>query len=268
MKKCMQALCLATVMLLSVVLPAGSSAEAATVFQDDFEGSLHGSWLLDMADSQYSGKISNNYAASGASSFRFELNKSDPIVNGSKRAEIALTNDDGPLDEHTYNFATFLPDGGDEDFALDPEGSEIIAQWHNTPDPGEEWTCPPLALHTYKGEYYLSRSWDDAAITSDDQMDEKGNHAKHDLGSYLEDKGRWVQWSFKIKWGWLDSHNPRIQVFKDGEQIIDIIGPNTTNDQNATYMKLGIYKWDWTQGKRDTSIVSQRVIYFDNVSVN
>ncbi len=253
--------------LVTTVASAASAPAGSALFRDDFEGELQGSWYREMADTDYSGTISKNYAASGSNSFRIELNKSDPIINGSKRSELTLMKREGPLEERTYSFSTLLPDGGDEDFAVDPEGSEVIAQWHNTPDDGEEWTYPPLALHTYKGHYELWRIWDDAKMSTDEQIMDKGNFVRHDLGSYVDDKGRFVQWTFKVKWGWLDSQNPRIQVYKDGELILDVEGPNTTNDEEGTVLKLGIYKWDWAQGKDNTSILSNRVIYYDNVSV-
>lgn len=118
----------------------------AIIFHDDFEGRLQESWYREMPDTAYSGSISGNYALSGSSSLRIELNKSDPPVNNSKRSGLTLLVENGPLQERTYSFATLLPNGGDEDFALDPEGSEVIAQWHNTPDPGEQWTYPPTGI--------------------------------------------------------------------------------------------------------------------------
>lgn len=122
-------------------------------------------------------------------------------------------------------------------------------------------------MHTYEGHYELWRIWDDAAISTDQQIMDKGQFVRHNLGSYLEDKGRFVQWTFIIKWGWLDSQNPRIQVFKDGAQLLDIKGPNTTNDIKGVKMQIGISKWDWSQGANDTSILTRRVVYYDSVSV-
>jgi hypothetical protein len=241
-------------------------APVASIFADSFEETLSSRWTKEFPNSTYSGKVSNNYASAGSSSFRIELRKSDPNVHGSKRSEIALLDLEGPAEQHTYNFGILLPNGGDEDYALDPKGSEIIAQWHNVPDAGEEWTTPPLALRTFNGRYVLERCWDDAAITTSAQMTAKGFRAKHDLGSYTADKGKFVNWSFKVKWGWLASQNPKIEVFKDGIKIITIDGPNTTNDKKGNVMKLGIYKWDWAQ-TNDTSILSTRVIYYDNVSI-
>lgn len=242
-------------------------SQLPVIFRDDFEGGIHILWLKTMPDVPYAGTISEKYAASGSSSYRIELNRSDPVVNGSKRSLLTLLNQEGPLEERIYSFAILLPDGGEEDFALDPEGSEMIVQWYSTPDPGEEWAYPPLALHTHSGEYRLWRAWDDAAVTSEKQMEAKGNLAIHNLGSYESDKGRWVRWTFIIRWGWLDEQNPRIQVFKDGLRILTIEGPNATNDQHGVEMNLGLTKWDWNQGENDTSIVSKRVVYYDDVSI-
>lgn len=203
---------------------------------------------------------------SGNNGYRIELRKTDPNVNGSKRSELALMNSEKPALQRTYNFGILLPNGGAEDYALDPQGSEIIAQWHNVPDSGEQWTTPPLALRTFKGRYVLERCWDDAAITTDSQMTSKGNRATYDLGSYTADKGKFVNWTFKVKWGWTASQNPKLEIYKDGTKVLDVAGPNTTNDQKGNLLKLGIYKWDWAQSN-NTSILSTRVIYFDNVSI-
>lgn len=238
------------------------------IVTDNFEGLLSNIWYKEMVNGNYSGSVSNKYSKSGKSSYRIELRKTDALVQGSKRSEIRLENEQA-LQEHTYTFNILLPNGGDEDYKLDPNGSEIIAQWHNTPDANEEWTTPPLALRTKNGHYIIERCWDDAAITSDEQMTQKGNRASYDLGSYENDKGKFVEWQFHIKWGWLSTQKPILEVYKNGVKVLDLNGlPNTTNDKVGVYMKLGIYKWDWAQNdKNDTSILTKRVIYYDAVTV-
>lgn len=230
-------------------------------------------WNREMANTTYSGAFANLNAKNGTKAYRVELRKTDPNVWGSKRAEVALS-PEKPLQEHTYNFSVYLPNGGAEDYTLDPNGSEIIAQWHNASDNGEEGTYPPLAIHT--GAYYndpdhytLEVTWDPAAISTEQQIDANHTHEQYDLGSYVQDKGKWVNWSVHVRWGWLVSQKPFIEIYKDGKKILDLQNhPNTTNDKKGVYMKLGVYKWDWAQvGERNKSILSKRVIYYNNVSI-
>lgn len=242
------------------------------VLADSFETGISGNWNCEMLNKSYSGTISNLYASEGASSLRIELRKYDCLVNWGKRSEIAMVNREKPLEEHDYSFATLLPKGGIEDYALDPNGSEIIAQWHNTPDQGEEDSSPPIALHT--GAYYnnpdrytLEVNWDPSPTQSGQTIAKEDNHAIYDLGSFVSDKGKWVEWTFHIKWGWKASQKPLLEIYKDGVKVLDLKDyPNTTNDKVGIYMKLGIYKWDWGQVK-DKSILTKRVIYYDNVMV-
>lgn len=261
-------------LMLLPVLPIGVSASTIS-FTENFEKALNNDFWYAEVPTETSITTSTKYAQSGTHSLRVELNKTDEIVNDSKRAEIAIDKENPVSEktsgqEHTYTFYTMLPNGGSEDYKLDPEGSEIIAQWHNTPDDNEEWTCPPLSLHTYNGNYVIGRCWDDAAITTDEQMTKKGNCEQYTLGSYIGDKGKWVQWKFHIKWGWSSEQKPILEIYKNGKLVFERNGkPNTTNDKVGVVMKLGIYKWDWAQdAESDFSILNKRVIYYDNVNIS
>lgn len=236
---------------------------------NDTQTGLSSAWYREMPNESYSGSITDKYIQAGSPSYRIELRKTDVDVNKGKRSEISTFETELPLQESTYTFYILLPKGGVEDYAIDPLGSEIIAQWHNTPDEGEEWTTPPLALRTKEGRYVLERCWDDSEITTDEQITKKGYRSFHDLGSYVNDKGRYVKWSFHIKWGWLESQEPMLEVYKDGVKVLDLNGlPNTTNDKKGVRLKLGIYKWDWGQGSETNySILDKRVIYYNNVSI-
>lgn len=236
------------------------------IIYDDFTFRIEDWWYQETA-ADYSAKIVENYAVSGRS-LRMELRASDPIVYGSKRSELALKINEQPAEEHIYKVSILLPDGGPDDYLLDPLGSEIITQWHSVPDEGELYVYPPLALKTWGENYVLERAWDDAEITSTTQMDKKGYREKIELGSYLSDKGRFVDWEFRIKWGWKESQHPYIKVYKDNRLIQEIKGPNTTNDKLGNVMKIGIYKWDWAQDDSlNNSVINRRVIYYDNVIV-
>lgn len=242
-----------------------SNAAVTALFSDNFDnGKLNDAWYREFSKMQYSGTIVNMAAASGA--FRAELNKNDPDVQGSKRAEITLDREKAN-EEHWYSVDILLPDTKDE-FYVDDVSPEIILQFHNYPDPDEEWTSPPLSLETENGRYYIRRCWDDAPITSNDQIYRKGYYSSDDLGSYSEDRGKWVNWVFHVKWGWEKSQNPILEVYKNGKKAIDFNGmANTTNDKSGVYLKIGIYKWEWKMAnkKYDTT---RRIVYYDNVSID
>lgn len=234
---------------------------------DSFEGAMRSIWTMEMVNEAYSGTISNDYALDGDTSLRVELRKDDPIINGCKRSELALKVSENRLETHTYSVGILLPSGGEEDYALDERGSEIILQWHNVPDEGEQWTTPPLALRTYNGRYVLERCWDDDPYSTDETLSLKNNRATHDLGPYVQDKGRFVQWKFRIKWGWLPAQEPILEIYKDGVEILDLSGlPNTTNDRRGVVMKMGLYKWDWCQ-RHDRSVLDKRVVYYDRLLI-
>ncbi len=237
------------------------------IFSDSFETDGSPIWRWETARLPYSLGISTQFAQVGTKSLRVELRKDDPDVHGSKRSELTLRIPEleNPLGSNIYNIGIMLPNGGTDDYLTDPISPEIIVQWHNWPDPGEAWTNPPLSLHTENGRYILRRVWDDAPMSTSESIRAKGFTAQHDLGSYMADKGRFVNWRFEIKWGWLNEHNPKIVVYKDGVNVLTISGPNTTNDQIGNYFKIGVYKWDWKNNNR--SVIDRRVIYYDNIVV-
>jgi hypothetical protein len=219
-----------------------------------------------MANDTYSGSVSNNYSYNGMPAYRFELRKTDPIVCGGKRSELERARPEPAASESTYKFSVLLPNDEIEDYALDPDGGEIIAQWHNTPDQGEEWTYPPLALQIWGDRYLLWRVWDEDPMSTNSKIDAEEKRVCYDLGSYLDDKGKWIDWTFHVKWGWLVSQHPLIQVYKDGEKIFELKDePNTTNDETGVYMQFGIYKWEWGHPEIDNSILTKRVLYFSSV---
>jgi hypothetical protein len=233
--------------------------------RDSFEGRISHIWWLETIGKDYSVSISNVYHKDGNSSLRVELRKDDPIVNGGKRSEISLKKHEPRLEDHVYSFSIYLPDGGAEDFINDTDGSDILAQWHNTPDRGEEWTYPPVALRVKDGHWYIDRYWDDAKMSTDAEIDRKGNRELIDLGSYIEDKGKWVDWRFHIKWGWNKEQKPVFEVYKNGILVCKRNGlPNTMNDEIGVCMKLGIYKWGWILPESENiSITNSRVVYYD-----
>jgi len=237
----------------------------------DFEdGVLPWYWIPSNSAQAWSQTWDTSIKRSGTKSMRMEVRNTDPDADGSKRSEVGSFSEQ-PLEEHWYTISTYLPSGGADDYALDSASVESFWQWHNVPDTGlgETFTSPPLLLLTsFDGHYHCLLRWDDAAVSTNASMNSKGFYADVDLGDFTADKGQWVDWVMHVKWGWLPEHNPILELYKNGVKIMDRNGmPNTMNDQVGTYMKFGIYKWDW-KSNPSASVLTKRVIYFDNVSVN
>lgn len=237
--------------------------------KENFEGTtLPWYWTAESPAQSYSQNFSTNYAREGAKSMRFEIHDTDPIVSGSKRCEIKAPVE-YPMEEHWYCVSILLPNGGDEDYVLDPTSEEIITQWHDNPDAGEGIFPPPLALATTgSGRYSMTRIWDDARITTNTaNLISKGYKVSHDLGSYIEDKGKWVDWMFHVRWGWLSSQNPILEVYKNGKLVLNQNGlPNMKNDASGVFWKMGIYKYDWKDNP-GLSTINKRVAYYDKVTI-
>jgi hypothetical protein len=132
---------------------------------------------------------------------------------------------------------------------------------------------PSLALTTNtingEGRYILFNLWDNDTMSTTAKMDAEGKINYFDLGSFEQDKGHWVNWSFHVKWGWLPQHHTILEVYKNGELVLERNGlPNTTNDGPGVNQQFGIYKWEWSGVDPScTSKLTKRIIYFDNVSV-
>lgn len=246
----------------SVSTPTGLST---IEFSSDFENGSFTGWAQELAPVAYAAQFVDSPAPvrSGGKALRVELRQTDPDVAGSRRAELAKSGatQNG---EYWYAFSIYLP----TDYATD-RSPESLAQWHNYPDLnlGETWMSPPLALRTGNGHWTVNRLWDDANISTNSSVTAKGNYRVHDLGLNDGDKGRWTDWVFHIKWGWLASQDPKLEVYKNGVLVLNQNGmPNTTNDVTAPYFKMGIYKWDWKEDPLRSDLTT-RVVYYDRVLI-
>jgi hypothetical protein len=220
-------------------------------------------WSQENAGQPYSMTFNSSIKKNDNKSLRLELRKDDPLVSNSKRCELLLPSEN-PLEEHWYGVSIYLPKGGDEDFTVDVE-REILIQWHNSPDAGEDWTSPPFSLMTGEGgQYIIGHAWDEGRVTTNAGMSANNTTLNTYIGSYVEDKGKWVDWVFHIRWGWNKSQNPITEVYKNGQLVYEKNStPNMTNDQKGVFPKLGIYKWDW-KSPTSASVVTKRIVYFDD----
>jgi hypothetical protein len=157
--------------------------------------------------------------------------------------------------EYWYGFSIFLPDD-----CVPDKIWEIVAQWHGVPDVklGEQSRNPVLALSTTAGRWGIVTRWDAKRNTFESGKRQYGGQHDYDLGPYQ--RNIWTDWVVHVKW----SYKPDglLQVWKNGEKVIDQTGPNAFNDAQGPFFKMGLYK-GWQKPETPSDTVSKRVLYHD-----
>ncbi|MEB3359465.1 MAG: polysaccharide lyase [Synechococcales bacterium] len=239
-------------------LPSAAS-RALLAFEDDFEDGIAEDWRRETC-CDHSVNVVAAPQRSGQAA-RFEVRRQDPQVAGNTRSEIALR-PEPPGEERWYRFSTFLP----EDWQNDPAG-DIIAQWHGAPDLdlGEGFTQggPPLSLHVDGNQMYILSQWDPNPVTYRREPAPGKGSERIWQGRYS--RGEWIEWVFRVRWSY--EADGRLQVWRNGEQIVNRQGPNTYNDQRGVYFKIGIYKYSW-KSSPERSTTQQRVIFADDIHIS
>lgn len=243
-------------LVLGLALPlisgCGSQSQSGTIlFSDDFNTLSSSKWTLELPN-KYPATIIVDPKNSANKVVCFQLGKDAEVVAGSIRAEIAQPAE-APLQERWYAFKIYLPN-----YATDTKSAEVLAQWHGTSDQGEPWTVPSLRLMTSNGKWTIGRHYYDPV-----------NNANVSIEEYLGIPyavNTWTSWVFHIRWGWLPSHRPLLEIYKDGKLVYTRPGAsNTTNDQVGVFFKIGIYKSDWAENSN--SVLESRTVYHDAVQI-
>lgn len=189
------------------------------------------------------------------------------------RSELSMITPAGGIhigDDLWYGFSTFVPASGDAngDPALDLSAMQSYLfpwQLHDAPDPTEVTRNPPLNLSLYGPAtaepgnigsidpyvsgvdptyWRLGGWWDADAIQTNRTYD--GSYGAGDaLGTWkTADQGRWVDWVIHYRPHYLGAEGIT-EVWKDGVNVFSYSGANAPNDQNAPYLKMGIYTRNW-----------------------
>jgi hypothetical protein len=148
-----------------------------------------------------------------------------------------------------YGFSIYLPSTYKPDWIDD-----FLVQWHAIPDPGEKHGNPPLGLVVKNGKWELRSTWNAIQPTVKSRQRSTGFH----LGPH--DTNKWTDWVFRIRWSY--GNDGILQVWKNGKQVVNRIGPNCYNDKKMPYFKMGIYKSQW---RTKFSDVLERTVYHDEV---
>jgi len=216
---------------------------------------------------------------SGQYALRIKLAIDDPLDPGGKRrSELRPRTDPSELAyraptgvAHVYSVSIFLPLG------WQPNGPEIVAQWHAQVDRDAEGNlleprrAPPLALRmTYletpsgSGSFVpawdIVAHWDETPITPPDESTVATVQLLDPLDA-TPDLGDWVDWRFEVTWDWNPLGEGSVRVFKDAVEVASYDGPNAYNDEEGVNSKIGSYKWNWL------APVVERVVYYDDVRI-
>ncbi|MCY7276617.1 MAG: polysaccharide lyase [Phormidesmis sp. CAN_BIN44] len=223
----------------------------------DFEAGTLGGWNRETCCG-YSVQIVKSPSRSGKYAARFELKRGDPSVQKSKRTELVQK----PIpanSERWYGFSLMLPSDWQTESSF-----EIVTQWPSVPDFDlkEDWRTPSLYLSTRNKVWRITNRWDPKRRTRGNDPSPEGGKATLWEGPYQQ--GIWTDWVVHVKWS--SKSDGVLQVWKDGRLVVNKTGPNTYNDQQGPYFKMGIYKPDWRYDPKRSS-TKTRVLYVDEVRI-
>jgi len=222
--------------------------EDSIYVRGDFEDKTDTGWNMHgNAAEDYSINIVQDVARTGTHSVRVDLRCDDKKMANGLRAEIfpnspsEYTVKVAMPSEQWYGFSIYLP----EDFSTNAQdyGWHInVAQWHGSPDQdiGEISRSPPLTL-------WFNKKYSDQPVWQvSKRVDLKKNSTNSGIGENFllddirDDLGKWTDWVFHVKWSIED--DGLLQVWKNGELVIDDSGPIGFNDDKGPYFKSGIYR--------------------------
>jgi len=210
---------------------------AGLLFQEDFEGARP---FLNVETLEIGTNHSLTYVdkpnASKGHAARFELRYTDPIVKGSKRAEVTIVKGQkGDIAKNTwYAFDLLVP----TDY-VDESKKELISQWHQD---GEA----SAGINIKSGRLF----W---------RFNINGKQQDYDLGAIK--KGQWNKFVIHMLRSY--SSDGITELWLNDKKLLALKGRNI-NSGDLPKWKIGIYKSNWLKGKTK---VDKRVLYFDNIKV-
>jgi hypothetical protein len=252
--------------------PPGIPTAAPLLFEDQFVD--FSQWSIEKC-CDHSQTIQSSPAHEGNTAAWFDLKRVDPppvaVFNPSHRSELLRPHlvgwgrdENGPFksgDEVWYGFSIYIP----SDWVNDSQDQEVLQQIHNTPEnkagtSSPDWSVersPFLALIGENGNF---RWW---VLTNPGKYGTSAwvQYPKQDyVYTGTITKGAWTDWVIHAKWSY--QSDGRLEIWRDGVKVVDRTGPNSYNETNPGYFKMGIYKWSW-----GNTSVTERVVGYDNLRI-
>jgi len=224
----------------------------ASVYQYYNFNSTIGDWYEVSQCCVWSASVDKQIVRAGNGSMKVELRRND-LPNG-HRSELGtkpgVQNEDGWYAVSLYFPSSFTSDSIDD----------CIIQWQSLPDftLGEQWRSAPLCLGVSNDKFFLDTR------TSAKRVNAQGDYSynRSDLG--LVEKNKWSDWVFHIKWSY--DNSGILEIWKNKTKLVSRINlPNSFNDANYPYFKVGIYRYDWD--KIANNPITSRTVYVDELKI-
>ena len=220
--------------------------------------SIDGRYRLPKGEPDRLAVVTAPLAGETVTALRFNV----PRAPNTYRSEVSLPSENG-FNERWYGVSLLVP----KDWEIDSNpGADIVIQWHAVPGNSRP-TYPNLAIAIQDSNWWVKQSFGSP---------QKGpTRSKLKLEKPLR-RGEWISWIINAKWSPTDEG--RIRIWKSGELVADLVGPNTygTIGKDYTpYLKTGIYHPEWnlkTEERRnrynaEKSPVAGKEIYISNLVV-
>ena len=202
----------------------------------------------------HSAKIitSNPAPRAGRYAFGLERRANDPLIDGKwNRAELSLA---GHMKEKLYSerwlgMSIYVPTGFP--FESFSNGHHTVMQFHGNPRGSTALALSLLSGNRWQIGYRTL--WPEQPV----QGTIPPKHIVYNQNNSVAE-GKWTDFVFHIVWDPRPSGNGLLEVWKDGEQIVDYRGPiGYTYSPDVAYFKLGSYA--------SAKLHVTRKLYFDEV---
>jgi hypothetical protein len=238
-----------------------STASSANRVLDFETGTLDG-WQEEGGDSgdiRRMPQITTEHVLSGKYAVKSDLNGLDPDRYLRERQEMKVKDLGKEIQKgqvYWYGFSIYLQ----SPYPFDTGHDEVLAQMHKVADVdlGENNGNPTLGFWLTKGYngWTITNIADPRLITP---VDKSGVIFKrYEVGPYETDK--WTDWVVNVKWSY--NSDGFLKVWKNGKLVVDVTGPNCSNDRLGPNFKMGIYKSSW-EHRAPTPGITRRIVYHD-----
>ncbi|MDG0816278.1 polysaccharide lyase [Bdellovibrio svalbardensis] len=204
--------------------------QASEVFFSDFEKGDFSGWDIKRIPQDHSAIIQSDVVRSGKKAVRFELRK-DENVSGGFRSELRDPYFAPLFKETWYSLSFYVP----EEFPVTESNSCVFAQWHDQQDPGDGDRNPPIAIRL--------RGTGELAITGRYNAEKIQKGVPGPELTFYQDrafkKGEWNDFVVRVFWSY--EATGLVQIWRNGQQIVDYRGPIGYNDDKGPYLKIGVY---------------------------